>query len=82
MAGLRQRLSRERRRRRLRLAAGTVLAAALLWLVGTGRERPGEAPRLLLAEIPRTTAPAFEPSDGSAVRLSSGALLVRPGGGS
>jgi len=82
MERLRSRLVLERGRRRLRRAAGALLALALLWMLGAGPRRGVGRARLLLAEVPSAAAPLFEPSAGSAVRLPSGALLVRTGGGS
>ena len=81
MEVLRTRLIRERRRRRLRRTAEVLLVAALaaaLWFRPAG----GPAEELLLAEVPRSDSPLFQPDAGGAVSLGAGRVLIVDGGGS
>ena len=81
MEGLRTRLILEKRRRRLRRVAGLLLVAAMaaaLWLRPAG-ETLGD---LLLAEVPRSDTPLFQPEGGGAVSLGEGGVLIVDGGGS
>ena len=75
MQGLRRRIQRRRRDRFLSWSAAAALAVAVLgglwFLPGSGEPLP-----TFRAQVPTLSEPLFTPSSGTAVAVSSGAVVI------
>jgi hypothetical protein len=77
MPGMRRRIHRRRRERLLHWGTAAALAVAVLgglWFL----PGPGESQPTFRAQVPTLSEPLFTPSSGSAVAVSSGAVVILP----